>query len=223
MNKKKVSYRGVQMLEGWPEKIQEAQLIATCSPNGVEMERVRYGFEEEDWGANERPCHDCRVIKGEFHVPGCDVERCPACGGQVLMGCDCDEACHTKKIQKPFSKRDQRIVDARRKFKWRHAGFAENGDAIFEVSNESNMRLPYLSIGVQGGGGSKLIGGAWLDVSGIEPGGIGLVQRDCYKDKLLPEELEVFEKEDPVPETKDRCLTFVYQETLLLKRKMGLF
>jgi hypothetical protein len=212
MAKKKIIFRGVQMTEGWPERIQEAQRITTCHPNGVEMERVRYGFEADDWGANERPCHDCGVIKGEFHVPGCDVERCPACGGQILE-CECDwpDDQARKSIVKrsrPFSKKEQQIVAARRQFKWRHVGFAVNGDALFEICNESDMRLPYLSIGVQGRGGSKLIGGVWLDVSGIDPGNVGTVQKDCYKDKLLPEEVEFFAKEDPVPETKDRYWEF---------------
>lgn len=219
MAKKKIVFRGVQMIEGWPERIREAQLIHLCSPKGGEVERVRYGFEQEDWGANEHPCHDCGVIKGEFHVPGCDVERCPACGGQAI-GCECDElAEESSKIKmrfKPFSKKDQRIVEARRKFKWRHIGFATNGDARFEIINESDMHLPYLSIGIQGKGGSKLIGGVWLDVSDIAPGCVGQVQKDCYKDKLLPEELECFAMDDPVPENKDR-----YWEFQRLQRKKG--
>lgn len=33
-------------------------------------------------------CHDCDANPGEFHDPGCDVERCPYCGGQ-LISCDC--------------------------------------------------------------------------------------------------------------------------------------
>jgi hypothetical protein len=51
---------------------------------GETYERVRYGREDEDWGADRRPCHDCGVTKGELHIWGCDVERCPACDGQLI-------------------------------------------------------------------------------------------------------------------------------------------
>lgn len=33
-------------------------------------------------------CHDCNVAPNGFHHPGCDMERCPACGGQ-LISCGC--------------------------------------------------------------------------------------------------------------------------------------
>lgn len=36
----------------------------------------------------EQTCHDCGVKEGQFHRPGCDMERCPFCHGQ-LMSCDC--------------------------------------------------------------------------------------------------------------------------------------
>ena len=33
-------YRGVSMIEGWPEKIQAAQAILTCEINGAEVPRA---------------------------------------------------------------------------------------------------------------------------------------------------------------------------------------
>lgn len=33
-------------------------------------------------------CHDCAVKEGEIHEYGCDMERCPFCGGQLIT-CDC--------------------------------------------------------------------------------------------------------------------------------------
>jgi hypothetical protein len=33
-------------------------------------------------------CGDCNAKEGEAHHPGCDMERCPLCQGQ-LISCDC--------------------------------------------------------------------------------------------------------------------------------------
>ena len=88
-NRNKVTFRGVSMVEGWPEKIEEAQRISSCEIKGKSVSRVRYGDEEGDWGSDNGPCHDCGVIKGEIHVEGCDVERCAGCDAQ-RFGCDCE-------------------------------------------------------------------------------------------------------------------------------------
>ncbi len=195
------------MTKKWSAQIAAAQLVTTCWRNGKEYQRIRYGHEEDDWGANSHPCGDCDAITGQYHVTGCDVERCPSCGGQMI-GCDCTSSKLAKRLAKPFSKREQQVVEARKLFQWHHIGFAENGDSIFEVVNHSSVVLPYLSIGVQGKGGSKLVGGAWLNVATVLPGQTGKVQHPCYKEMLAPEDHEFFNKPDPTPETRDRFWEF---------------
>lgn len=44
---------------------------------------------EADLSKGER-CHDCGATYGHFHHWGCDVERCPVCGDQ-LISCSCED------------------------------------------------------------------------------------------------------------------------------------
>jgi len=38
---------------------------------------------------NNDRCHDCNIKNGAVHHFGCDIERCPNCGRQ-LISCDCN-------------------------------------------------------------------------------------------------------------------------------------
>ena len=85
---KHVIYNGVLVAEGWPAEIEEAQKQTVHVIDGIEYVRVRHGEEGTHLYA-DRPCHDCAVILGQVHVPGCDMERCPLCGGQWIS-CRCE-------------------------------------------------------------------------------------------------------------------------------------
>ena len=69
MTDDKMMFRGVEVSKDWPEKIRQAQLQPTVRLI-VKLPRIRYGREGKRWCSSDRPCHDCAVIAGEFHVPG---------------------------------------------------------------------------------------------------------------------------------------------------------
>lgn len=57
--------------------------------HGIIYEPIKVG-DEGDWyfGEPNATCGDCGEPYGNQHLPQCDIERCPECGGQ-LLSCDC--------------------------------------------------------------------------------------------------------------------------------------
>lgn len=108
----------------------------------------------------------------------------------------------------PFSSDELSIVEARRLFQWSLIGYADDGDALFEIENLSSMVLPFLTIGITDVSQKILIGSVWLNVSHIEPGMKIVVKKDCYKDRIPPSQLEVFSYPDPIPEKKEAYWEF---------------
>jgi len=52
---------------------------------------------DEGWYSPGERCGDCGALFGYYHHPGCDVERCPVCGQQMISCfCDYDTLCVVK-------------------------------------------------------------------------------------------------------------------------------
>lgn len=60
--------------------------------NGRVFERIKVAAPGNfDEGQPETiRCHDCNALFGHLHHWGCDAERCPACGGRLII-CGCED------------------------------------------------------------------------------------------------------------------------------------
>ena len=60
----------------------------TCSVDAFHCDGRRYRMipfgAEPGWAKTGRRCGDCGVERGGWHHPGCDIQPCPVCRGQLL-------------------------------------------------------------------------------------------------------------------------------------------
>jgi hypothetical protein len=73
---------------GSRREVDEAQRRRAYRIQGEPLARVPFGSEVAGLARADERCADCFAERGEFHVPGCEHEQCPACGGRVIS-CDC--------------------------------------------------------------------------------------------------------------------------------------
>lgn len=84
-----VEYNGIVMDAEWPAEIEAAQEIKMVSVGDSLFKRTPFGQEKDMPTDRMGNCGDCGVLKGQLHVPDCDIEQCPRCHGQ-LISCDCE-------------------------------------------------------------------------------------------------------------------------------------
>ena len=66
--------------------------VSTVHITGKVYKRIPVGGHGDflEGEATEVRCGDCGALMGHYHHWGCDCERCPVCGLQ-LIGCDCED------------------------------------------------------------------------------------------------------------------------------------
>lgn len=81
-------------------------------------------------------CHDCEVLEGELHHYGCDMERCPFCGNQLLT-------CNCKYKILGFEYNQESLNNGLPESVYKH-GLDQDMDKIWKEHLANKGRIPYI-------------------------------------------------------------------------------
>jgi hypothetical protein len=113
---------------------------------------------------------------------------------------------------KPFTSEEEAIVTARKQLRWQVVEFDENRNLKIAVKNNSNLILPYLTIGMRAID-ATFEGRIWesnlhINVSSIEPGQESFVEHHIHQHLFTPINTEFFQPPDPLPSERDKYWEF---------------
>ena len=80
------------MIDGWQDRIDEAQHEKTADVGGIEYPRLGHGA-KGSIGVSDVACGGCAALPGQLHVSGCTREICPRCMVRQRFGCSCFVLC----------------------------------------------------------------------------------------------------------------------------------
>ncbi len=108
---------------------------------------------------------------------------------------------------KPFTDEEKAIVKARKLFQWHVVEFDKNGNVKIAVRNNSNLVLPYLTIGMKMKNPTQdsevcWESGIYLNVSDIQPGEERIIEHQIHQQIFTPDHTEFFQLAEPLPEDR---------------------
>jgi len=116
------------------------------------------------------------------------------------------------KSPKPFTSEEEAIVEARKHFQWQIVEFDENSNVKIAVRNNSNLVLPYLTIGMRTKNPTQ-DGQVWesqihLNISDIQPGQEHIIEHQIHQQIFTPDNTEFFQLAVPAPEERYKYWKF---------------
>lgn len=113
---------------------------------------------------------------------------------------------------KPFTDQEKAIIKAREQFQWQVVEFNENRSIKVLVRNNSDLVLPYLTIGMRtrktGQASQVWESGIHLDVSNIQPGQESVVEHSIHQSVFTPDNTEFFDQVNLIPEDRQQYWEF---------------